>query len=198
MKFFVDLLPIIVFFTVYKLTGDFLLATISILAATGLQMAYSWIRHRKIERIHLISAGLLAVLGGMTLLFDNSAFLQWKPTILYWVMGVAVLVSQFWGKKNLTQRSLEGLLKSSNVQLQAVPNTTWNRLNLSVFGFLAAIGVANLYVAFQFSESAWVNFKLFGLTGITLVFMVALIMPLSRYMESEQKTEPAIINEDQE
>lgn len=191
MKFFFDLLPVIAFFGVYKYTGDIITATATIIAVTVLQMAYTWFKHKKIEKIHVISMVLVIILGGLTLLFGDKSFIQWKPTILYWVLGGALLISHFVTHKNLTQRALEGMLKTSNVTMTAVPSNMWKKLNWYTCGFLFFIGVLNLYVAYQFTEDTWVNFKLFGLTALTMVYMVGIVMSLSRYMtEPDKNSQP--------
>ncbi|WP_163833013.1 septation protein A [Spartinivicinus ruber] len=192
MKFFFDLLPVIAFFGVYKYTGDILTATATIIVATLFQMAYTWFKHKKIEKIHVISMVLVVFLGGLTLLFGDKAFIQWKPTILYWVLAAALLISHFVTHKNLTQRALEGMLKTSNIAMTDVPARMWQKLNGFTCGFLFFIGVLNLYIAYQFTEDAWVNFKLFGLTALTMVYMIGVVMSLSRYMTEPNKNSQSI------
>ncbi|MCX4028772.1 septation protein A [Endozoicomonas sp. SM1973] len=192
MKFFFDLLPVIAFFGVYKYTGDILTATATIIVTTVFQMAYTWLKHKKIEKIHVISMVLVVFLGGLTLLFEDKAFIQWKPTILYWVLAAALLISHFVTHKNLTQRALEGMLKTSNIIMTDVPAKMWEKLNWFTCSFLFFIGILNLYIAYQFSEDTWVNFKLFGLTALTMVYMVGVVMSLSRYMSEPEKNSQSI------
>ena len=192
MKLFFDLFPVIAFFGVYKYTGDILTATATIIATTVLQIAFTWFKHKKVEKMHVISMVLVVFLGGLTLLFGDGAFIQWKPTILYWALGGALLISHFVSHKNLTQRALEGMLKTSNISMTDVPAKMWQKLNWFTCGFLFFIGVLNLYVAYQFSEDTWVNFKLFGLTALTMVYMVGVVMSLSRYMSEPEKSNQPI------
>ena len=102
-------------------------------------------------------------------------FIKWKPTVLYWLFAVSLLVSDYVFKKNLISVMMKGQVK--------LPSPVWRRLNLSWVLFFAGMGVLNLYVAFNYSESTWVNFKLFGFMGLMLVFIVLQGLMLSKHME---------------
>ncbi len=171
MKFFLDLFPVLVFFIVYKMV-DIYAATAAAIAASFLQVAIHWFQHRKFEKMHLITLGLMVVLGGATLISQNEDFIKWKPTVINWLLGLVLLGSQFIGKKTIIQRMLGDHF--------TLPATTWIKLNLSWAGFFVAIGCLNLYVAFSFDTNTWVNFKLFGMTGITLFFMMAQLIYISK------------------
>ena len=164
MKILLDLLPVIVFFAVYKFTNDILLATAILIPATLLQMLYSWKVQGKIEKMQLVTLVLVVLLGGATLAFQDKAFIQWKPTIVNWLFAIGFLATQFIGDKTVVER----LMGSS----MALPKAIWSRLNLAWVAFFIAVGIVNLYVAYSFSEEIWVDFKLFGMLGLTVLFII--------------------------
>ena len=176
MKFLFDLFPVILFFAAFKL-GDIYLATGVAIAATFLQIGWSWFRHRKVENMMWISLAIISVFGGMTLLLHDETFIKWKPTILYWSFALALGTSKLLLKKNLIRTLLAEQL--------TLPENIWQRLNWSWFGFFLFMGFANLAVAFAFglSTDTWVNFKLFGGMGLMLLFVIAQGLLLSKYVE---------------
>lgn len=161
MQFLFDLFPVIAFFVAYKLWGIFV-ATAVLIVGVLAQTAVSWIRHRKVSPMLLTSAVLVLVFGGLTLWVRDPAFIKWKPSIVNWLFAAAFLVSQYLQGPTIIQRML-----GENVTL--VP-ADWRRLNLMWVGFFVVAGALNLYVAYRFDEATWVNFKLFGLMGLTLAF----------------------------
>lgn len=161
MQFLFDLFPVIAFFVAYKVWGIFV-ATAVLIAGVLAQTAVSWIRHRKVSPMLLTSAVLVLIFGGLTLWVRDPAFIKWKPSIVNWLFAAAFLVSQYLQGPTIIQRML-----GENVTL--VP-ADWRRLNLMWVGFFVVAGALNLYVAYRFDEATWVNFKLFGLMGLTLAF----------------------------
>ena len=168
MQLLLDFLPVIAFFVAYKLAGIYV-ATAVIIVATVLQVGVHWVRTRKVNPMHVLSAGLVLVFGGITLLIHDKAYIMWKPTILNWLFAVAFLASQLpqFGGRPFVQRLIE--MGESGLRL-APP--LWHRLNLMWVAYFAAMGAANLYVFKRYDEATWVNFKLFGMFGLTLVFIV--------------------------
>ena len=160
MQLLIDFFPIIVFFVAYKVAGMYW-ATLAIIVAMGVQMAIQWIRERKISKMLLVSAILVAVLGGVTLALREPIFIQWKPTVVNWLFALAFLGSEFIGKRNLTERVM-----GHAVRLEP---TMWRQLNMIWIANFTVLGAANLFVVYNFSEATWVNFKLFGMLGLTLV-----------------------------
>ncbi len=150
------------------------LATAVAIAASFIQVTVYWFIHRRFEKMHLITLALLVILGGATLLLHDIRFIKWKPTAVNWAFALAFLGSQFIGKKTLVQRMME--------QAVTVPKTVWTTLNLSWVMFFIVMGTANLYVAFNYSSEVWVNFKLFGILGLTLVFVFGQAIYMSRYI----------------
>lgn len=178
MKILFDFLPIVVFFVVYKITGNIILATAILIPASILQVGYNWFRHKTVEKMHLVSLALVILLGGATVLFKNSEFIKWKPTIVNWLFALAFLGSQFIGDKNIIQR-----IMGDKIDL---PFKVWRTLNLAWVGFFILSGAVNIYVAFSFSEDIWVDFKLFGLLGMTVVFIILQGIYLSSHMQNKE------------
>jgi intracellular septation protein len=172
MQLLIDFLPVVLFFVAYKLAGIYVATGVLIVAVLA-QTAIAWIRHRKVSTMLLISAALVLLFGGLTLLVHDATFIKWKPTIVNWLFAAGFLASEFMKGPNVTQR-----LMGEQVQLD--PPSLWTKLNLMWVAFFVFCGALNLYVAFTFSESTWVNFKLFGLFGLTLVFALSQGMWLAR------------------
>jgi len=168
MQLLFDFLPVIAFFVAYKL-ADIYAATVVLIVAVLLQSAVQWYRKRKLNTMHLISAGLVLVFGGLTLAIHDKSFIMWKPTIVNWLFAAGFLASQLpvFGGKPLVQR----LMGSADAGIE-LGDASWRHLNLMWVGYFVLLGVANLYVFRNFDEATWVNFKLFGMLGMTVVFIV--------------------------
>ena len=164
MQLFIDFLPVIIFFAAYKLYGMYV-ATIAIILAMTVQIGAQWIMHRKVNKMLLVSGILVALLGGITLALRDPLFIQWKPTIVNWLFAAAFLGSQYIGKKTLIQRIMGHAIE--------LDPTMWRQLNLIWVANFVVLGAANLYVVYNFDEETWVNFKLFGIFGITILTAVA-------------------------
>ena len=154
-----------------------LLATLVVIVATLAQITFLLARGKKIDLMLWISLGLVVVLGGATVWFHNETFIKWKPSVLYWAMGASFWVSQTFFHKNLLQTLIGNQLE--------LPPSVWQRLNFAWIAFFALMGLLNLYVAYSFSTSAWVNFKLFGGMGLMLVFTLAQGVYLSRHIKPD-------------
>lgn len=163
MKFFTDFLPLIIFFIFYKFGGIYL-ATSSFLIASIIQMTIHWFRFRHFDTMHIVTFLSGMILGGATLLFHNELFIKWKPTVIYWLLAVVFFVSEFITGKNLLQK-----LMNAQIRLQ---NSVWKKLNLMWIVFFGVLGTLNIVVAYHFDTNIWVNFKLFGLLGLTLLFIL--------------------------
>lgn len=167
MQTFVDFLPLLAFGIAYWL-ADMQTAIAVIMAVMTLQVLVTWLLGRKVSKMLLASAILIVVLGGISLLLNNDLFFKWKPTVLNWAFGAVFLGSRYIGERPIAQRILESV---GNAELQLRP-ADWQRLNIMWVCFFIVAGAANIYVAYRYSETVWVNFKLFGLTAMTLVFAV--------------------------
>lgn len=196
MKLLFDFLPIALFFIAYKYGGGIYswdgqdydiqgiyVATAVMIVATLIQSSYSWLRHGKVEKMHLITLLLVIVLGGATLWLQDPNFIMWKPTVVNWLFAAGFIGTQLFTQKSLLERMM-----SEHIQL---PDFVWSRLNLAWVLFFILSGIANIYVAFNFAEATWVNFKLFGLLGLTIIFIIGQSFYLSRHI-----IEPAHSHED--
>ena len=172
-KWLFDLLPVILFFAAFKL-ADIYIATAVAIAASVLQIGWLLVKKRPVDAMQWVGLAIIVVFGGMTLLLHDESFIKWKPTILYWSFAVALGVASLLGKLPLKQ------LMGQQMQL---PEAIWKRLNLLWCAFFAIMGVVNLWVAWQFATDTWVNFKLFGTTGATFVFIIAQGFYLSAHLQ---------------
>lgn len=202
MKLLFDLFPVILFFIAFKYSeknpelaatwigsllgstavdpkqAPILLATVVVIAATVAQIVWVRIRHGKVDKMLWVSLGLVTVFGGLTLAFQNEAFIKWKPTILYWVFAGSMAFSALILKKNA--------IKAMLGEQMTLPDAVWSRVNLSWVAFFIFMGCLNLLIAFNFPTDTWVNFKLFGGMGLLLVFVIGQGMLLSKYVEEEK------------
>ncbi|WP_332777815.1 septation protein A [Polaromonas sp.] len=154
-----------------------LLATVVVIVATLLQILWLLAHGRKIDTMLWVSLGLVTLLGGATIYFHSETFIKWKPTVLYWVMGGALLLGQLLFKKN----GIKALMGSQMV----LPEAIWRTVNWSWVAFFSVMGIINLWVAYNFSTSTWVNFKLFGGLGLMLAFVVAQALYLGKYLKAD-------------
>ena len=178
MKLLFDLFPVILFFAAFKFQGIYVATAVAI-GATVLQIAWTKFRHGKVDTMLWVSFAIIGVFGGATLLLHDETFIKWKPTVLYWMFSTILLVSNVFFKKNLMRSLLQEKI--------ALPLHAWNRLNLSWSLFFAVLGFVNLYVAFNYSTDSWVNFKLFGFTGLMLVFILGQGAWLAKYVDEKKE-----------
>jgi intracellular septation protein len=179
MKLLFDLFPVILFFVAFKVQGIYVATAVAI-GATVLQIAWVKFKHGKVDKMLWVSFAIIGVFGGATLLLQDETFIKWKPTVLYWMFSVILLVSNVLFKKNLMYSMLHEKI--------ALPLHAWHRLNLIWSLFFALLGIINLYVAFNYSTDGWVNFKLFGFTGLMLVFILAQGAWLSKYVDEKKES----------
>ena len=151
------------------------MATLVVIVATLAQIGFLLARGRKVDLMLWVSLALVVVLGGATVWFHNETFIKWKPSMLYWAMGLAFWISQAVFRKNLLQALMGEQLE--------LPAAVWQRLNFAWIAFFAMMGLLNLYVAYSFSTAVWVNFKLFGGLGLMLLFTLAQGVYLSRHIK---------------
>lgn len=193
MKLFTDFLPIILFFIAYKFGGGtytfngqeyqvegIYAATAVMMIATLIQVALSWLIHRKVEKQHSVTLILVLVLGGATIWLQNPEFVMWKPTAVNWLFALAFIGARVFTDKTLLERLL-----ASHLQL---PTAVWSRLNMAWIVFFIFSGILNIYIAYWYSEETWVNFKLFGSLAITLVFIIGQALYLSRHIKETPKS----------
>ncbi len=180
MKVLVDFFPILLFFIAYKIYGIYTATAVAIIASV-LQVGYFWFKNKKVENMHLITLAIIVVFGGATLILEDELFIKWKPTVVNWLFAAVFLGSQFIGKKNIVQRMMGAVI--------TLPPVIWVKLNYAWVLFFIASGVANLYVMYNFDTDTWVNFKLFGMMGLTFAFIILQGIFLMRYIKPEQAKE---------
>jgi len=215
MKFLADFFPVLLFFVAYKMYNIYVATAVAI-AASVIQVGANWFRHRKLEKMHIITLILLVVFGGLTIVLQDRAFIMWKPSIVNWLFAAVFLGSHFIGDKPVVQRMMSHAID--------IPDRIWSRLNQMWVLFFIAVGVANLYVANRFfvvetelralsganevniddcagnftdqalslclkavqREETWVNFKLFGMMGLTIVFVLLQAFYMARHVKDEE------------
>lgn len=177
MKFLFDLFPVILFFIAFKFFGIFTATAVAIVATLA-QIVYVKIRHGVVEKMLLMSGVIITIFGGATLLLKDPKFIEWKPSILYWVFTAGLLGSQLLFNKNPI-RNLMGKQIS-------LPDAVWSKLNVAWALLFFALGFLNLYVAFNYSQDTWVNFKLFGITGIMFVFIIIQSLFINKYLPLQE------------
>ncbi len=183
MKALFDFFPLILFFAAFKLY-DIYVATAIAIVATFLQVGYVWIKYRRFEPTHIITLVVISFFGGLTLFFHNDAFIMWKPSVVNWIFALIVLGSV------LLKRSVIKALMGKQIEL---PDPVWNRLSIAWALFFLAMGFLNMYVAFYYQpdlpeevrREAWVNFKVFWMLGLTLLFSVVQMLFIAKYIDPE-------------
>lgn len=170
-----ELVPLIGFFIAYKMY-DIYMAVIVLMVLMGLGLIVHRAQKKEITNMQWISFLLVVIFGGITLAFRNEIFIKWKPTVLNWGFGLAFLISHFVGQKNFTERIM------SATKIKA-PKEVWDRLNISWIVFFVVSGALNIFVAYQFSTEIWVNFKLFGLFGLTFLFAIGQAFYLRNHLK---------------
>lgn len=183
MKFLFDLFPILLFFIAFKVWDIYAATGVAIVATIG-QIGYLKVRGRKVDTMMWVSLAIIVVFGGATIALHDETFIKWKPTVLYWLFAAILGGAEVFFRKNL----IRALMQAQQITM---PDGAWRTLNWSWVGFFAVMGVLNLYVAFNFTTDAWVNFKLFGGMGLMLVFVVLQALYMSRFMaEKDGSGEP--------
>jgi len=197
MKLLFDLFPVLVFFLAYRLAGLFpdalaplgmamgaapstlplVAATAATMLATAVQILALRLRGRTVDRMLWVSFVLVSVLGGATIFLHDPVFIQWKPTALYWSFAAALIGARLL-HRNLIRSAMQAQLR--------LPDPVWARLSDLWSAFFVLLGALNLYVAWNYSETTWVNFKLFGTLGAMLLFVLAQSLWLSRHLEEER------------
>jgi len=185
MKQFFEFIPLIIFFVVYKMV-DIYVATGSLIITTGLLLAYNYFKNGRVEKMQVITFLMVFIFGSMTLILHDDTFIKWKVTFVYVFFAIALLASQFIFKKPVIKQMLSKEL--------TLPDNVWSNLNIAWAVFFTLLGLLNIYVAFNLSQEVWVNFKVFGLLGATLVFTVLSGIYIYQYLpknDHQEKIEEA-------
>jgi len=203
MKLLFDLFPVILFFVAYKLGGSYpheagqlasswlgglvasgrisetqapiLLATAVAIIASLAQVGWLLARRRRVEPMLWVSLGVIVVFGGATIWLNDETFIKWKPSILYLLFAGSLVAGRLFWRRNFVRTLLGRQIE--------LPDPVWEKLLWVWSGFFALLAAANLFVAYSFSTDTWVNFKLFGLMGLTLAFVVGVGVWLSQHIK---------------
>ncbi len=178
MKLFFDLFPVAIFFGFYAAT-DIYMATGAMIVACFIQTLGYRLSAGSFEKMHLLTLVVAIVFGGATLVLQNPDFIKAKPTLIYGILALVFLGTQFLGEKPMAERMMSHALD--------LPDELWSRLNLCWVAFLAFLAYANIFVASRFSELVWVNFKTFGDIALMVVFMIAQLLFLRRYLVEKEE-----------
>ena len=205
MKFLFDLFPVILFFITLKIAEKsasasqvlteiltsigmttavkpslvpIMLATVAVIVGSIIQIIWAKLHYKKVDNTLWISAILVTALGGMTLYFQNDAFIKWKPTLLYWTFAILLIGARLFTDKNIIKMMMGKEIK--------LPEPIWNKLNIAWAIFFSCLGALNLYIAFNFSIDTWASFKLFGTMGLMFGFIIAQSLAINKYMIEEK------------
>ena len=162
MQFLIELLPLLAFFIAYKWYG-FIVATAVLIVFMVLLCAYKRARTGKIEPMLFYSTVLVVVAGMLTILFNDPAFIQWKPTILSIGIACLLFAGLYWDK-NFLKKMLD-----SKIQLA---KNDWGTMTMHWSLFFTVLGLSNAAAVLFMSFDHWVTFKVFGLTIINLIFLI--------------------------
>jgi intracellular septation protein len=174
-----ELSPLILFLIAYKLWGIYA-ATGTLMAACVALLILHRLRSGKFKTMHLVTAGVVVGLGSLTLLLHDARFIQWKPTVLMGLAAGTFLVSMVVGRQPLVRRMFEGVFPEP----LAVSMRAWMLINSLWVMWFGLLAVLNIYIAHHFAESTWVNFKVYGITPATMLFMIPQVLWLSGKVKS--------------
>ena len=186
MKLLFDLFPLIIFFGAFKFY-DIFVATAAAIIATFIQVGSFWLKHRRFETIHIMTLVIISIFGGLTIILQDDIFIKWKPTIVNWLFSGVIIGMLLFAKKSALE-----FVMGKQISL---PQPVWRTLNWAWALFFMLLGALNLYVAFYYKLDAapevrtetWVNFKVFWLFGLTMVFAVLQMFYLSRHIDMNEE-----------
>jgi intracellular septation protein len=181
MKLFFDFLPGL-FFLAALFLFDIYTATAVVMAAMGIQILAMLALRKQISGVQWFTFGIVLIFGAATLLLHDANFIKWKPTVINWMFAALLLLGPVLLKKNFI-RVLMG-------EHMTLPDAIWAKLNLGWAALLALLGALNLVIAYNFSERIWGLYKVFGMTGLMVLFIIAQTLWISRYLPQDEATKP--------
>ena len=176
MNSLLEFFPLLVFVGAYYL-ADIFTATAVAIAASILQVSVFWFRDRQVKKSHLITLVMIIVFGGLTLVLQDEAFIKWKFTVVSWIFALVIYGSHFVGDKTIVERMMGAAME--------LPTFVWQRANAAMGSLMLVEGIANIYVMYNYDTETWFNIKFYGMTAVTLLFMLVLGFYLARYLEDE-------------
>ena len=180
MQFLYEFFPVLLFFITFKFYGIYA-ATVAGIVTTFIQVILTRFYSKKWDKKQLITLIIFLIFGSLTLYFHNPIFIKWKPTIIFWIFSLVIFGSLF-TRKTLVQQMMEHALEGKG----NIPVTVWQRLNIGWGFFFFLLGLINLYIAYQFSNEVWVNFKFYGITAALLIFSIAQALCLTKYVTTSK------------
>ncbi|HVY53543.1 MAG TPA: septation protein A [Gammaproteobacteria bacterium] len=185
-NFLLDLFPVLLFFIAFKYYGIYAATWVGIIT-TLFQTLISRLINKKWDKMQVITLIIFVIFGGMTLYLHNPIFVKWKPSIIFWIFTLVLMGSHFIGSKPLIQRLVEGSMNAQNpTKIISLPARVGKMLNVAWMIFFAVLGGANLYIAYTFDDSVWVNFKLYGITTVTIIFSILQTIYLVKYIKPHE------------
>lgn len=181
MQMLYEILPVLLFFLAFKFYGIYM-ATMVGIYATAIQVFITRLVTKSWDKKQLVTLSVFLVFGGMTIYFHNPIFVKWKPTIVFWAFAFVIIMTQLFTSKPLMQRMMEGALQSQ----ASIPAVVWRNVNVLWASFFTIMGCVNLYIAYHFSDDAWVNFKFYGITGALFVVSIIQAIYLMRYLSDKE------------
>lgn len=177
MLFLFEIFPVILFLIAFKMYDIYVATTVGIVTTLMQVVAYRiWMG--KWDRKQVITLAVFLVFGGMTLYFHDPIFVKWKPTVVFWIFALVIFGSQLFTNKPLMQRLMENVFKDKG----EVPVSAWKKVNVMWGVFFIVMGGVNIYVAYNFSNETWVNFKVYGITGALFILSIVQTFYLMRYL----------------
>jgi intracellular septation protein len=184
MHFLYEIIPVFLFFITFKVYGIYTATKVGI-AASAIQVSFSRIFLKKWDKAQIITLIVFTVFGSMTLYFHNAIFIKWKPTIVFWLFAIVILGSHFLMEKSLPKRIMEHALQPKH----AIPDRIWRNLSYTWALFFIALGIVNLYIAYQFDDNAWVNFKFYGITSALFILSIAQAVYLMPFLSEKKQND---------
>ncbi|HET8705398.1 MAG TPA: inner membrane-spanning protein YciB [Pseudomonadales bacterium] len=190
MKFLFDFFPVLAFFLTWVFKRDMMLATYVIIAASALQLLLGWLVVKKVEKMHLISFGVLFLMGGLTIALNDERFIKMKPTLLNTLLGLVLLGTHIIGKRNLLRLLFDAAVKNAAHLQSDLPETTWNKLVYVWSGWFFVVAATNYFVASHFDTDIWMKFRFIGITAMNVVFFAVQLVFLSRHIKENSSDTP--------
>ena len=171
-KFLLDLGPLVVFFAANYITGDFMLAVQILVGTTVIALAAGWILERHVSMMALVGCVAVAFFGGLSVYFDNDLFIKIKPTVLTCLLAAVIAGGRLIGRNPL------GAIMGAQIRMH---DAGWRAISWVWVAMFLTTALANEIAWRSLSTDDWVTFKVFGITGISLIFTVISVPIMTRH-----------------
>ena len=172
-----DIGPLLLFFGANYLSGDLMFSVKILVVATLVSLVISWVYERRIPLMAAFGCAALVFFAGLTLYFDNELFIKIKPTVLTLMFAFLIAGGRFIGRNPLAA------LMGSQLKLD---HEGWRKLSWLWVAMFICSAIANEIAWRNLSTDAWVTFKVFGLTGISLVFVILTLPVIQKHQNQDQ------------